>query len=145
MFRESELSRVSPLRFSPQQQQSVFVLDASAPPPAASQPTEAEERRDEDSERHQDGEHQAAVVGGVRVRCSGARLDPGLGNGLGPFLPAFLASFAVLLLFLFFLGFLQARVRLQLWHICQGKEEPGYSGTAQGSTRLPKPALSPGQ
>lgn len=89
--------------------------------PFGSQPTEAEERRDEDSERHQDGEHQAAVVGRIWVRCSGARLDPGFCNCLGPFLPTVLASFAVLLLFLFFLVLLQTRVRLQLWHICQGR------------------------
>lgn len=106
--------------------------------PSGSQPTEAEERRDEDSERHQDGEHQAAVVGRIWVRCSGARLDPGFRNCLGPFLPTVLASFAVLLLFLFFLVLLQTRVRLQLWHICRGKEEPNYPREEECFQRLGK-------
>lgn len=126
---ELELSRVSPLLFSPPPPPTVakcFWPQRLSSAPFGSQPTEAEERRDEDSERHQDGEHQAAVVGRIWVRCSGARLDPGFCSCLGPFLPTVLASFAVVLLFLFFLVLLQTRMRLQLWHICRGKEEPNY-------------------
>lgn len=90
----------------------------SSRPADVSQPTEAEQRGDEHPERHQDGKHEAAVVGCVRVRCSGARLDPVLGTRWELFLPTFLASLALLLFFLLFLVLLQAGVRLKLWHIC---------------------------
>lgn len=78
----------------------------------SSQPTEAEEGRDEDPEGHQDRKHEAAVVGGVGVGSPGARLDPvliGLPFGVG-------TIFIFFLLFLLLL-FLQAWVRLQLWHL----------------------------
>lgn len=87
-----------------------------------SQPTEAEQCGDEDPERHEDGEHQAAVVGCVRVRCPGPWLDPGLGTCRDLFLPAFLAGLTVLLFILLFIWLLQARVRLELWHICPVKK-----------------------
>lgn len=37
-----------------------------------SQPAEAEESWNEDSEGHQDGKHEAAVVRGIGVGCAGA-------------------------------------------------------------------------
>lgn len=75
----------------------------SSRPADVSQPTEAEQRGDEHPERYQDGKHEAAVVGCVRVRCSGAGLDPVLGTRWELFLPTFLASLALLLFFLLFL------------------------------------------
>lgn len=49
-------------------------FDVSSVAGCGSQPTEAEQCGDEDPERHQDGKHQAAVVGCVWVWRSGARL-----------------------------------------------------------------------
>lgn len=94
------------------------LASVSPRPAGVSQSAEAEQRGDEHPERHQDGKHKAAVVGCVRVRCSGARLDPGLGTRWDLFLATFLAPFAVLLFFLLFLVFLQAGVRLEFRHVC---------------------------
>ena len=48
-------------------------LPATSPPLVArcSEPTEAEQCGDEHAKRHKDGEHEAAVVGGIGVGCPG--------------------------------------------------------------------------
>lgn len=83
-----------------------------------SQPTEAEECRDEHTERHQDREHEAAIVGRIRVWRSGAWLDLVLGNCRGTLLTTLLAYLSLLfLLLLKIFTFLQSRVRLEFWYI----------------------------
>lgn len=81
-----------------------------------SQAAEAEEGWDEDPERHQYREHQAAVISGVRVR--GARPGPNriLGRGGGALFFTF-SPLAVILFLLLFLSLFQARMWLQFWHI----------------------------
>lgn len=88
--------------------------------PGSSEPTKAEKCGDEHAKRHQDWEHEAAVVSGVGVGCPGPRLDTVLGRCWGALLATLLPYLGVFLfiLLLHYLPFLQAWVGLKLWYFC---------------------------